>query len=282
MKELDYYYSALFSQSNRFYYIRYGLLTITIACLLYSVFAHGYYLYVVTISALLLQIISWSLKVKIESIRYVANEFQKIDILCRSYGKVPSDFQLSHLKAMVSKKIFSEVDEKKKKKNDNVDTEYHSENIKNPREKLFSIIHENCYWNHYLYRHVFSFFTIGISIVLLGFILTSFFAFPLIKLDPEYTIPRLAFTLLSLFLVYEILEKAQGSYHASRIMLELDNELTRSRKNISEEKLLKIFSQYCDTKESAPDIPNFLYKSNKDKLNDGWKSRILNIPDKAI
>ncbi|MCI5223442.1 MAG: hypothetical protein D3924_12400 [Candidatus Electrothrix sp. AR4] len=280
MKEFDTYYSALFSQSNRIYFVRYTLLTITIACLLYSVFARGYYLYTATVSALLFQIISWYLKVKIENIRYIANEFHKFDILYRAYGRIPSEFHLSHLKAMVSGKIFSDVE--KKKKNDDVGGESYSENIDSPREKLFSMIHENCYWNHYLYKYVFLFFVAGITLILSGFVVAFFFAFPLIKIDPEYTIPRLAFTFLSLFLVYEILEKAKNSYVSSKIMLEIDNELTRSREDISEVNLLKIFNQYCNIKESAPDIPGFLYKRNKEKLNDGWKSRILKMPDNAI
>lgn len=280
MKEFSSYYSALFSQSNRIYSVRYILLTVTIACLLYSVVARGYYLYTATVSALLFQITSWYLKVRIENIRYIANEFHKFDILYRAYGKIPSEFQLSHLKAMVSGKIFSDVE--KKKKNNDVDREDYSGNIDSPREKLFSMIHENCYWNHYLYKYVFFLFAAGITLISAGFVVASFFAFPLIKIDPEYTVPRLAFTFLSLFLVYELLEKAKNSYLSSKIMLEIDNELTRSRGNISEVSLLKIFNQYCNIKESAPDIPGFLYKRNKGKLNDGWKSRVLKMPDNAI
>lgn len=192
MKEFDSYYSALFSQSNRIYSVRYTLLTVTIACLLYSVVARGYYLYIATVSALLFQIISWYLKVRIENIRYLANEFQKFDILYCAYGKIPSEFHLSHLKAMVSGKIFSDVE--KKMKNDDVGGKYYSDNIDIPREKLFSMIHENCYWNHYLYKYVFFLFATGIALISSCFVVSSFFAFPLIKIDPEYTVPRLAFT----------------------------------------------------------------------------------------
>ena len=107
MKELDYFFSALFQQSNRIDYIRYTLLVATISCLSYSIFACGYFLYAATIAALSFQIVSWYLKTKVGNIRYLANEFQKISMLYRAYGKIPSEFQLSHLKALVGEKIAS-------------------------------------------------------------------------------------------------------------------------------------------------------------------------------
>ena len=272
MKELDYYFSALFEQTNRIDYRRYTLLTATILCLSYSIFAHGYYLYSAAIAALSFQIVSWYFKRKVQNIRYLANEFQKTSMLYRAYGRIPSEFQLSHLKAIVSEKISSEVENKKE--NDDMGAEYNLKSAQNPREILMSMIHENSYWNHHLYKSVFIILIGGISAILLGLIITSLFAFPLIKIDPEYTIPRMAFTFLSFSLIYEVLEKAANSYSSSKIMLEIDNELTRSKKNITEEQLLKVFNQYCDIKETAPDIPSFVYKSNKSRLNSGWNSRI--------
>ncbi|MEI6069941.1 MAG: hypothetical protein WCP96_21630 [Methylococcaceae bacterium] len=272
MKELDYYFSALFKQTNRIDYIRYALLVATISCLSYSIYAHGYRLYVAAIAAPSFQIVSWYLKTKVESIRYLANEFQKISMLYRAYGRIPSEFQLSHLKALVSEKISSEVE--KKKENDDMGAEYNLESTENPREILMSMIHENSYWNHHLYKSVFIMLIGGISAIIFVLIFTSLFALPFIKIDPEYTIPRLAFTFLSFSLIYEVLEKAAKSYSSSKIMLEIDNELTRSRQDITEENLIKVFNQYCDIKESAPDVPYFVYISNRSRLNSGWNSRI--------
>jgi len=253
-------------------YVRYILLTATIFCLSYSIYAHGYYLYIATIAALLFQIISSYLKTKVENIRFLANEFQKISILYRAYGRIPSKFQLSHLKALVNENISSNVENKREK--GDVGAEYNLENKENPRQVLMSMIHENSYWNHHLYKSVFIILVSGISTIIIGIIITSLFALPLIKIDPEYTVPRLAFTFLSFSLIYEVLEKASKSYNSSKIMLEIDNELTRSMKDITEENLLKVFNQYCDIKEAAPNVPSFVYKYNKVRLNSGWSSRI--------
>lgn len=272
MKELDYYFSALFEQCNRIEYVRYLLLAVTISCLSYSLYAHGYHLYAAAVAAVLFQIASWYLKTKVENVRYLANEFQKISMLYRAYGRVPSEFQLSHLKALVSEKISSDVE--RKKENDDVGAEYNLKSNDNPRETLMSMIHENSYWNHHLYKSIFIILIGGISTIAIGIIVASLFTLPLIKIDPEYTVPRLAFTFLSFSLVYEVLEKAIRSFSSSKIMLEIDNELTRSRQYITEEHLLKVFNQYCDIKEAAPDVPNFVYKSNRGRLNSGWSSRI--------
>lgn len=272
MRELDYYFSALFKQSNSIEYVRYVLLATTIMCLSCSIYAHGYQLYAATIAALLFQAISWSLKTRADNIRYLANEFQQISMLYRAYGRIPSEFQLSHLKALVNEKISSEV-EKKNEQNER-GAEYNLKSSQTAREILLSMIHENSYWNHHLYKSIFLILIGGLSVTLAGLVIASLFALPLIKIDPEYTVPRLAFMFLSFSLIYEVLEKAIRSYLSSKIMLEIDNELARSRRDISEEHLLKIFNQYCNIKGTAPNVPYFLYKSSRGRLNAGWNSRV--------
>lgn len=110
-----------------------------------------------------------------------------------------------------------------------------------------------------------------------GVVVTSLFALPLLKADPEFTVPRLAFTFLSFSLIYEVLEKAVRSHRSSKIMLEIDNELSRAGVSLSEEHMLKIFNQYCEIKEAAPSIPCFVYKLNKVRLNSGWNSRVRTV-----
>ena len=175
-------------------------------------------------------------------------------------------------KAAVSKNISSVV--RKKGENAEAGAEYNLNTNETPRKILMSMIHENSYWNHHLYGSTFLILASTISIAIIILIVTTLFALPLINIDPEYTVPRLAFTFLSFSLIYEFLEKALTSYSSSKIMLEIDNELSREKQDITEEHLLKIFNQYCDIKEAAPNIPNFVYNSNKGKLNRGWDSRL--------
>lgn len=279
MKELDYYFSALFERLNNMEYLRYALLAATVSCLSYSIFAHGYHLYAAAIAALVFQIASWFLKTRIDRIRNIANEFHKLSMLTNAYGNVPSEFELSHLKASVSSGISNKVE--KKMQNNEEASEYNLERTDSAREILMLMIHENSYWNHHLYKIIFIFLITIISGTFIGLLVTSLLAIPLVTADPEYTVPRLAFTFLSFSLIYEVLEKAMRSYRSSKIMIEIDNELSRSISNISEEHLLKIFNQYCEVKETAPNVPYFVYKSNRGKLNNGWNSRV-NINGKSI
>lgn len=152
--------------------------------------------------------------------------------------------------------------------------EYNLKNMDNARQILLSMIHENSYWNHHLYKAVFITLASGLSVVVAGLVIISLFALPLMRMDPEHTVPRMAFTFLSFSSIYEVLEKTIKSYSSAKVMLEIDNELTASRQDISEEHLLKIFNQYCDSKEAAPNVPHYLYISNKYKLNSGWSSSV--------
>jgi len=278
MKELDYYYSSLYQQSTSIEFFRYFLLLSTILCLSYSIFAHGYYLYAAAITAVIFQISSWFLKTKVENIRSIANEFQKISILTKAYGKVPSEFQLSHLKAQVNARVSKKVEIKIKENKKG--SEYNLKKKDTSTDILTSMIHENSYWNHHLYKIIFIFIITFISSIFVILLVTALFAIPLIKSDPDYSIPRLAFTFLSFSLVYEVLENAIKSYKSSRAMLEIDNELSREAKT-TDEKLLKLFNQYCEFKEKAPNVPSFIYNANRQRLNSGWNSRMETIHIKS-
>ncbi|MCI0446669.1 hypothetical protein L0152_26130, partial [bacterium] len=209
-KELDYYFQSLFKQANRFDIMRRGLMAMTIFCLMCSIIAKGYFLYILAVSVLLLQILSWCSKIKSNNIRYLGNEFQKLSMLYRAYNQIPSEFQLSHLKALVTKWISNDVE--KKKETNAPRAEYNLSRSENPKEILISMIHENSYWNHHLYRSVFIIFVSTVSTIIFGLIIVSLLFLPLITIDPDYTVPRLAFSFLSFTLIYEWLEKAVNSY----------------------------------------------------------------------
>jgi len=80
---------------------------------------------------------------------------------------------------------------------------------------------------------------------------------------------------LSFTILYEFLEATLNYRNASRKMLNIDNELSRTS-SLSDEILLTIFNQYNQAKSATSDIPNAIYLKNKDKLNDGWNKRIRN------
>ena len=271
MKELDYYYRYLFEESGRMEMWRKGLSLLTLFCLSCSVYASGYLLYATTLSALFFHIFTWFLKTKIEENWHAAHEFQKISLLYSAYATIPSDFELSHLKAKVSLWVYDQV--KKSIETNDEGAEYTVEKKNEGRKTLIAMIHENSYWNHHLYKYIFIKNIVCFSIIFILVVLVSLFIFPFIKTDPNFSLPRLGFTFLSFTILYEFLEATLNYRNASRKMLNIDNELSRTS-SLSDEILLTIFNQYNQAKLATSNIPNTIYLKNKDKLNDGWNKRI--------
>ncbi|BCG64415.1 MAG: hypothetical protein methR_P2188 [Methyloprofundus sp.] len=150
---------------------------------------------------------------------------------------------------------------------------YFVEYDKNSQGVLLSMIHENSYWNHSLYR---SLFLMGSTIVLLIIMLSIFallYLVPQLKNGVDYSILRVVFVFLSFTIIYEILDKITQYYESARIMLEIDNEIERNFMN-AEMNLIYIFDLYIKTKEKTPSIPLLIYKFNRRRLNEGWKARV--------
>lgn len=273
MKELDYYYRYLFEESGRMEMWRKELSLLTLFCLSCSVYASGYLLYATTLSALFFHIFTWFLKTKIEKNWYTAHEFQKISMLYSAYAKIPSDFELSHLKATASLWVSNRVKKSIEKNDEGADYTVKKKN--EGRETLIAMIHENSYWNHHLYKYTFIRNVVCFSIIFILVVLVSLFILPIVKTDPDFSLPRLGFTFLSFTILYEFLEATLNYRNASRKMLEIDNELSRIS-SLSDEILLTIFNQYNQAKSATSNIPKAIYSKNKDRLNDGWNKRVRN------
>lgn len=192
-------------------------------------------------------------------------------MLYSAYAKIPSDFELSHLKATASLWVSNQV-KKSIKKNDE-GAKYAVKKKNKGRETLIAMIHENSYWNHHLYKYTFIRNVVYFFIVFILVVLVSLFIVPFIKTDLDFSLPRLGFTFLSFTILYEFLEATLNYRNASRKMLEIDNELSRTT-SLSDEILLTIFNRYNQAKSAASTIPNVIYSKNKDRLNDGWNKRV--------
>lgn len=175
-QEIDNCYKSLFCGANVLDKIRLFLAFLTIMCLMLAIIAHGYYLYAVAGSALLLQFFSWCVKINIDKMRYIANEFQKISMLSRAYNEIPSAFHLSHLTALISKHLTRGL--KSSSLGSNSASDYEVKDCSTPRHILISMIHENCYWNHHLYRSVFMFLVCLLSAMILLILIPLFFSPP--------------------------------------------------------------------------------------------------------
>lgn len=274
MKEIDLYYSVLFSHSEKIENRRKILLFVVLVCLSASLYATKEYLYALTASALILQIISMFMDLSSKKARALANDFQKISMLVKVFGDEYVDKQeVSVLKISAGSGVNKVVSQKL------TDSEYvtsasYSTQESEPTKKLLSMIQENSYWNDNLYqfsyKHAKSKIIFFISIVCIAAIAMI----PSFKLDQDYTVLRLVFTVMSFGIIYEFIEAMLKYKNSSIKMKEIDQKISRLRlSSIDTQELLNIFSNYHHVKSITPSIPKSIYKAHNKMLNNAWEER---------
>ena len=125
-------------------------------------------------------------------------------------------------------------------------------------------MHENSYWNHYIYKYTFERNLSRVIVALALIIIPTLFFIPLVNSSQNFDLARLIFSFLSFAILYEFLESTIRLKNASKAMLEIDNEISRNE-TLNEENLLNIFSQYVHLTRTVPSIPNKLYEKRSEE-----------------
>ena len=234
-----------------------------------------YFLYVSLLFTFLFTLLSWWIKFRIDRQYSLGQDLQNIHILEIAYNKTPSQFEISHLKTRSGLQVLREVEKIKQKSGDDPDpgAEYSSKDLTAGNKKLTMMIHENSYWNHYLYKYTFEKNLQIMVVLILSILISAFVLLPLVKGILFYDIIKLIFTFLSFTILYEFLESTVKLKDASSSMLEIDNELSRNTTTLSEENLLNIFAHYVHIKKNIPTPSEKIYTQHRDLLNKGWNER---------
>lgn len=206
----------------------------------------------------------------------LALDFQKMSMLYDAYGTIASDFDLSHLQSRVSLRVSKGVSKiLVERQAAPASSAYNIINGSSPELRLLSMIQENAFWNHHLYGY--SYKRLGLSLLVATLLVGGFslFLIPVITSDPDYSLPRLAFTVLSFAIIYEQVEAALNYKKASADMLELDNEISRLDGDIGMQVVLRLFSKYNSIQDMRLSMPHSIYKMNRDRLNNAWGERVL-------
>jgi len=271
MTNLSHYYDQLFFQSKLYNGRRLILLFCTLTFLSISIYVNGFILYLLSIFALISQIISWLIKVKTNELNSLAHEMHSMHLISIAYGNIPSEFIISHLISKVDSNVFSKID--KKLKDEKVDgAKFTSDKNELGNNKLIKMIQENSYWNYNLYKYTYK-RNCKIIIIALLIIITAFIIYlPFISFSQNFDFARLILSFLSFVILYEFLESTLIMKKGAESMLEIDNEISRN-KVLDENKLLSIFSQYINIKNNVPSPPEKIYLKYRDILNNGWQER---------
>jgi len=271
MKELEYYYSELFKKAEQFEKWRKNLLIIVLFLLSGSLYASGLFLYMLATSAMIIQTFSLFLGMESNKLKGIANDFQKYSMLIRVFEHDVDVQEIASLKIKAGNAINKIV---RNKKNTNLvdrSSSYTTEESE-PINKLLEMIQENSYWNNNLYAFSYKAHRTKIFYIV-GMVLVSVLVLiPSLKLDSDFTVLRLLFTVISFGIVYEFIETMVKYKTSSREMEEIDQKISRLD-SIKLQELLNIFSKYHLVKVNTPSIPKKIYDKNSEMLNQAWAAR---------
>lgn len=290
-EELLSHLDDLYNTLNYYAFLRYLLLLLSLVCLGYSAISSVENSYYLALTTLIFQFISWLFLVKVNKIDYQTHELHKISLLKKSYNNYfPSPLDLSHLMAnstvlktdpilkfylnceeriiticqKIKTKLFSADDVKNKEG-------FLLKDTSTPEKKLLSMIQQNSYWNHHLYRSAFVIYSIPLLTALAIAIFSLLYLIPSGGIN--LSILLIVFVFLSFSIIYEMLDKLVTYYESSKVMLEVDNEIERIFEK-DEINVLDTFHKYLTVKERTSSIPYPIYMLSRNKLNKAWEARV--------
>ena len=238
----------------------------------------------------IIHIVTEYLKNRINRANMLAFKFDKLLILNSAYDKVTSNFELANLKteSLVFDKKLKEC---LYKKSSTINADFNIKDFSNPNRRLLSMLQENAFWNHTLYKEMYLkkrsivFYWIFIPLFILILILPALINLYILSIPTPPTEPtnffnapyKIIFVLLSFGLLYEFVDEMLNYNRASKEMLELDNEITRIYEKVDNtDSAMSLLVKYHYTKALCPYISDDVYERNKDGLNKAWDFRVMN------
>lgn len=271
--ELDYFCSILHTKAESIDYYRKRVMLIVLACLSTSLYFSKEILYWLSAIALLFHIGSLFMDWTIKKTRALASEIQKISMLSKTFGQDNIDFhEVTRLKVEAGTGVNAKVQTRIDNNEPDESTTYTNDETEH-NQKLLRMIQENAFWNGHLYYFAYKDAKRKIIFMVAVISILALVLIPNVKLDQDYTLIRLVFTVLSFGVVYEFVETMFKFQTSSKQMTELDHKISRLN-TIEEQELLNIFSSYHNVISTTSPIPSNVYASNKNMLNATWRERI--------
>lgn len=267
---LEHYLTELYNESKKHNKYTMLFLYLSLALLVISFYQKGVYVYFPAVFALFVQIISWYFTWKSKAYRNIANDIQVTYLLQKAYGEIQGKFNISELMARIPNNIHKKVTKKEKK---NVDADYETGKTESCDYTLLKMIQENSFWNKHLYQASYERRIKIFYMLMFLFVFSVLLSIPFIKLDYNFTLIRIFLGIMSLSIIYEVIENTLVFKRSAQQMAHVDSEISRIN-DLSKQQLMEIFSKYININFITPDIPNGIYLDNKDRLNKSWHQRV--------
>ena len=267
---LELYLTELYNESKKFSRYTMIFLYLSLIFLVVSFYQKGVHVYIPAVFALFMQFISWYFSWKSKVYKNIANDIQVTYLLQKAYGNALGKFNISELVARIPNNIHIKVS---KKEMENTDDNYESGETKDSDYALLKMIQENSFWNKHLYQASYDQRMNIFYIFMFLFSFAVIFSIPFIELDYDFVLVRIFLGIMSLSIIYEVMENTLVFKRSAQLMAHVDGEISRIN-DLSKQQLMEIFSKYVNINFTTPDIPDGIYVKNKDRLNKSWRQRV--------
>jgi hypothetical protein len=239
-----------------------------------SLLGTGYFIYVTTILALFAGVIAFALRLFANRYNTLGHSLHRIAMLSKAYRMNSDKFDVSYLLTKVPPRVY-EIGVKEAKSS-KLSSEYSLPTNGNEVEKLRWMIQENAFFNNTLYDACADKAQRILLIVIILVLLCTFLLIPIADGQAKDFLLRATITFFSLTILYDQFEQWMSWRVASRLMLDLENELARFE-TVPDHRVMLLFSNYQVAICGTPAIEPGIYQKNRDKLNIGWEQRVATL-----
>jgi len=241
-----------------------------------SLLGTGYFVYVTTIIALLAGMIAFVLRLFANRQNALGHSLHRIAMLAKAYRMNGDQFDVAYLLSKVPTRIHGIGTEKVKPTNPS--GEYSLPANGSGGTQLRWMIQENAFFNATLYDLCADKAQKILVIIIILVLLCTFLLVPVANDQAKDLLLRVVLNIFSLTILYDQAEQWMSWRTASRLMLDLENELARF-KTVPEHRVMLLFSNYQVAICGTPAIESEIYQKNRDKLNVGWKQRVTTLQE---
>ncbi|MBE9136184.1 hypothetical protein IQ254_03030 [Nodosilinea sp. LEGE 07088] len=235
-----------------------------------SLITTGYVVYVMTVISLISGVTAFVLRLLANRHNFLGHSLHRIAMLAKAYSMNSDQFDASYLFSKVPVKIHKNCAQKVRSVS--ASGEYTLPNSGDGTSQLRWMIQENAFFNATLYAACAEKAQKTLWFIIILVLLCTFLIVPLADGQGKDVLLRGVLAIFSVTILYDQAEQCANWKFASRLMLDLENELARF-KTVPEHRVLLLFSNYQIVILGAPAIEEKIYQRNRDKLNFGWKHR---------
>jgi len=235
-----------------------------------SLMTTGYVVYVTTIVGLISGITAFILRLLANRHNFLGHSLHRIAMLAKAYCMNSDQFDVAYLFSKVPTRIHKTCTEKVKSADPS--GEYTLPVNGNGASQLRWMIQENAFFNAALYAACAEKAQKILWIIIILVLLCTFLLIPIVDGQAKDVLLSFVLAIFSLAILYDQAEQCVNWQFASRLMLDLENELARF-KAVPEHRVMLLFSNYQVIILGTPAIEKEIYQQNRDKLNIGWRQR---------